>query len=98
MGERLIAIGGVLCGGGLTTGSAFLVLSAQDKSVDPWGWPMWLSAALVGVGFLAMIVGLFLRARGAHSLIQRQRGGRGSTNIQVGGDMNIQGTGRTNAE
>lgn len=84
--DKLVAAGGVVVGLGGALGVAYYIYSLETGQ-SFLSWPGVSALIATGIGILLLVVGLF--RRDTHAAGQRQRGGKGSTNYQAGGDMTI---------
>lgn len=84
--DRIVATGGVVAGLGGALGVGYYIYSLEAGQ-SFWSWPGVVGLVATGIGLLLLVVGL--SRRDTHAATQRQRGGKGSTNYQAGGDMTI---------
>lgn len=84
--DRLVAAGGVVAGLGGALGAAYYIYSLEAGE-SFWAWPGVVAVGVTGIGLIVLLGGLIRRDTPAPG--QQQRGGKGSTNYQAGGDMTI---------
>lgn len=86
---RLMTLGASLTALGGSAAVAYWIYTLQAKK-SFFVAAGWISLGVLAVGLLLLAVGC-LRWGGEGGARQRQRGGRGSTNLQAGDDIRIGG-------
>jgi hypothetical protein len=93
LADRLVAIGVAIFGVGATFAAAYWIYVMQREPQETfWQQPGYASVALIAAGAIVMVIGLATPGnRGGNGMVQKQRGGRDSVNIQSGRDTYING-------
>jgi hypothetical protein len=80
--------GTLLVGASVTVWAGFWIFALAEPRVSVWSLPTW---ACLGVALIGAILSVASPSDSQKEFTMKQRGGRGSTNIQAGRDIRFRG-------